>query len=128
MRISNNTRNEIPDYLKTSGMSDSLSRETQRRLSKLQDLTCRKAKLIAPSYKSATYMSLDALASRFEQYRQNLIKLTEALKNGQPTTLIEKEIMEFKKFCSGYLKSQFNRIDEELQKQILKHYHKDKYN
>ena len=108
---------KFPDYLKTSGMSDSLSRETQRRLSKLQDLTCRKAKLIAPSYKSATYMSLDALASRFEQYRQNLIKLTEALKNGQPTTLIEKEIMEFKKFCSGYLKSQFNRIDIELQKQ-----------
>ena len=108
---------KFPDYLKTSGMSDSLSRETQRRLSKLQDLTCRKAKLIAPSYKSATYMSLDALASRFEQYRQNLIKLTEALKNGQPTTLIEKEIMEFKKFCSGYLKSQFNRIDVELQKQ-----------
>ena len=108
---------KFPDYLKTSGMSDSLSRETQRRLSKLQDLTCRKAKLIAPSYKSATYMSLDALASRFEKYRQNLIKLTEALKNGQPTTLIEKEIMEFKKFCSGYLKSQFNRIDIELQKQ-----------
>ncbi len=108
---------KFPDYLKTSGMSDSLSRETQRRLSKLQDLTCRKAKLIVPSYKSATYMSLDALASRFEQYRQNLIKLTEALKNGQPTTLIEKEIMEFKKFCSGYLKSQFNRIDIELQKQ-----------
>lgn len=108
---------KFPDYLKTSGMSDSLSRETQRRLSKLQDLTCRKAKLIAPSYKSSTYMSLDALASRFEQYRQNLIKLTEALKNGQPTTLIEKEIMEFKKFCSGYLKSQFNRIDIELQKQ-----------
>lgn len=108
---------KFPDYLKTSGMSDSLSRETQRRLSKLQDLTCRKAKLIAPSYKSVTYMSLDALASRFEQYRQNLIKLTEALKNGQPTTLIEKEIMEFKKFCSGYLKSQFNRIDIELQKQ-----------
>lgn len=38
---------KFPDYLKTSGMSDSLSRETQRRLSKLQDLTCRKAKLIA---------------------------------------------------------------------------------
>ena len=108
---------KFPDYLRSTGLADSLSRETQRRLSRLQDLTCRKVKLVAPSYKSSTYMSLDALASRFEQYRQNLIKLTEATKKGLPITQIEKDIMEFKKFCSGYLKSQFNRIDMELQKQ-----------
>ena len=108
---------KFSDYLRTSGMSESLSRETQRKLSRLQDLTCRKAKLVAPSYKSSAYISLDALASRFEQYRQNLIKLTEAIKNGQPTTLIEKDIIEFKKFCSGYLKSQFNKIDMKLQMQ-----------
>lgn len=108
---------KFPDYLRASGLTDSLSRKTQRRLSKLQDLTCRKAKLVAPSYKSSSFMSLEALASRFEQYRQNLIKLTEATKKGLPTTLIEKDIMEFKKFCSDYLKYQFNRIDMELQKQ-----------
>lgn len=105
------------DYIAKSGITDELSNGSKRQLQRLKEATYRKAKLVAPSYKSTTYMSLDALASRFEQYRQNLIKLTEALKNGQPTTLIEKEIMEFKKFCSGYLKSQFNRIDMELQKQ-----------
>ena len=63
-------------------------------------------------------MSLDALAAKFEQYRENLIKLTEASKNGQNTTQIEKEIIEFKKYCSGFLKSKFNEIDIEFQKSL----------
>lgn len=105
------------DYIAKLGITTELSNDTRRKLQQLKGATYRKAKLVAPNYKSSTFMSLDALASRFEQYRQNLIKLSEAVKNGQPTTLIEKDIMEFKKFCSGYLKSQFNKIDMELQKQ-----------
>ena len=40
-------------------------------------------------------MTLDDLAAKFEQYRENLIKLTEASKNGQNTTQIEKEIIDY---------------------------------
>lgn len=102
------------EYLSNNDIS--LPRNMGRRFDKIKDLTCRKVSLVAPSYKFFAYMSLDALATRFEQYRQNLIKLTEAVKNGLPTTQIEKDIVEFKKFCSGYLKSQFNKIDIELQR------------
>lgn len=108
---------KLPDYLNTSGQLGSLSRETQMRLSKLIDLTCRKVRLVAPSYNVSTYVSLEALASGFEQYRQNLIKYKDALENGKDTFRIEKDIIEFKKFCSGYLKSQFNEIDKMLSQQ-----------
>ena len=99
-------------------LKEKSSKTAQVKISKLNNLICRKVKLIKPNYKATSYMSLDALAAKFEQYRENLIKLTEASKNGQNTTQIEKEIIEFKKYCSGFLKSKFNEIDIEFQKSL----------
>lgn len=108
----------LTNYLEMTDLKEKLSKTAQVKISKLNNLICRKVKLIKPNYKATSYMSLAALAVKFEQYRENLIKLTEASKNGQNTTQIEKEIIEFKKYCSGFLKSKFNEIDIELQKSL----------
>lgn len=108
----------LKNYLEMTDLKEKLSKTAQVKISKLNNLICRKVKLIKPNYKATSYMSLAALAVKFEQYRENLIKLTEASKNGQNTTQIEKEIIEFKKYCSGFLKSKFNEIDIELQKSL----------
>lgn len=108
----------LTNYLEMTDLKEKLSKTAQVKISKLNNLICRKVKLIKPNYKATSYMSLDALAAKFQQYRENLIKLTEASKNGQNTTQIEKEIIEFKKYCSGFLKSKFNEIDIEFQKNL----------
>ena len=63
----------------------------------------------------STNISLDDLTMKYEQYRQNLMKLREAINNGTDTSQIETEIIEFKRLCSEYLRTQFNRMNMELQ-------------
>ena len=106
------------DYIRTSGNYDKLSESRKRRIDKIKNLTCRKTKLITEDYKSIVSISLDELVSKFEQYRQNLIKLSEATKEGYDTTELSKQILEFKNMCSGFIKSQFYKIDMDLDKMI----------
>lgn len=61
-------------------------------------------------------VSLDVLVSKMEQYRQNLIRLSEAIKKGEDLAKISEQILEFKKICFSYLKYQFNKIDIDLDK------------
>ena len=103
-------KQDLKEYLNTSGIIGSLSKDAKRIVDGLSGATYQKAKLVEPNYNSYSYTSIESLVNRFDQYRDNLIKLAEATKNGTDTT----EILEFKKLCSGYLRSEFNRIDEEL--------------
>lgn len=102
------------DYLKTTGMINNLSRDTKMRLNRLNDLCLRKVELLPINYENSNLVSLDSLAAKFDQYRQNLIKFSEMTKSGCDTKEIEKEIVNFKSQCSSFLKSQFNKLDLEI--------------
>ena len=103
------------DYITNNGIVENLSAETRQNINKLKAATYKKVKLTSPTYTTSTNISLDDLVMNFDEYRNNLIKLSAAIKNGDDITQLSEQITKFKRKCSEYIKTQFHEINMQVE-------------